>query len=491
MLPWPILGRSFRRRFGSGGGGGTAPTLFDNLAGYWPLDEADGTRYNTSRDADHAADGSSVAGVGGKAVFVAASTDYLSIADSVALSLGSDTAFTLAIRFTPLVTVAGTQAIVAYNTDDNNNTFAFWLYRTGSEIRLRVGNGTTFTSVTTSGLGLTIGQEYQIVAGYDKVTQRLSVKVDAGTTIFAAWTGGTINSAGTIQFGRLATAVFYLDGRLRDFHYWNGRYLTTAEQTSILNNPYPFGDTTYGISTLAPNLASGGYAWHDFSDASQQFTDAGKTTPVVSDADPIRVITSKVGSHDWVAPSAGVRPLYKTNVQNSLAVGRWNGSDSQLNMDEAWPDTDYTAFLVVKNNDVTVGSHVVSDNLYLALTSAGYSGTPRVALHFNNSPTFSSMTSNLINVDGWTIIEIVRSGNNWSLLNNGQNLATLTVAANFSVGHVGPWVNTDSTWWADMDLADSYRASVAHDARTRAQIRAYFAAKWAVTHVRINPYRVS
>lgn len=69
-------------------------------------------------------------------------------------------------------------------------------------------------------------------------------------------------------------------------------------------------------------------AWWDFSDVTTLFTDAG-TTPVSADAQAIYQANDKGPNDLHVAQAtAGARPTYKTGIQNSLSVARFDGGDS-------------------------------------------------------------------------------------------------------------------------------------------------------------------
>src|SRR6185503_18751932 len=50
-----------------------------------------------------------------------------------------------------------------------------------------------------------------------------------------------------------------------------------------------------------------------------------------SDGDPVGTWTDQSGtSHDFTQATSGKKPLYKTNIQNSLPVVRFDGSDDEM-----------------------------------------------------------------------------------------------------------------------------------------------------------------
>jgi len=68
-----------------------------------------------------------------------------------------------------------------------------------------------------------------------------------------------------------------------------------------------------------------------------------------------------IGAEYWYDKQFALRAGFfyedKTNIQNSLGVGRWTGSDpegvtdSELDFDEATPSGDFTMFIIAKNSD--------------------------------------------------------------------------------------------------------------------------------------------
>lgn len=69
----------------------------------------------------------------------------------------------------------------------------------------------------------------------------------------------------------------------------------------------------------------------DFSDISTLYQDSGKTTAVSADNDPIGAAVDQSGNgNDALQTTVGMRPTYKTSIQNSLSVARGDGSDDKM-----------------------------------------------------------------------------------------------------------------------------------------------------------------
>lgn len=77
--------------------------------------------------------------------------------------------------------------------------------------------------------------------------------------------------------------------------------------------------------TLSP------YLWLDASDITTLFQDAGGTTPVASDGDPVGLWLDKSGNgRHYSQATSGRRPTYKTNVQNGKPGILFDGVDDFL-----------------------------------------------------------------------------------------------------------------------------------------------------------------
>jgi len=86
-----------------------------------------------------------------------------------------------------------------------------------------------------------------------------------------------------------------------------------------------------GDAVFSPASIAGLVGWWDFSDISTLYQDASKTTPVASDGDVIGAVQDKSGNgNDFTQGNADLKPLYKTNIQNGLSMGRFDGTDDYL-----------------------------------------------------------------------------------------------------------------------------------------------------------------
>jgi len=301
-------------------------------------------------------------------------------------------------------------------------------------------------------------------------------------------TGGMLGTfTGTMTAARLGSN--YTD----DLH-WKGQQAQTGlwtielTATEIRNLLTPSDLSSLIIHQIDPDSLSNQYSWHDFSDINTLFQDVAKSIPVTSDVDPIRLVVDKFADADnLTAPSDAVRPLYKTNIQNSLSVGLWNGVDTRLDH-TLWANVDFTAFFVCKNFDTSNGSHVEYGGGYFAVTGAGYDvGNPYAVLHLNTTSDAISSTSGA-NTDVFHIIEITKSGAVWTLRIDGLTAGTMNVTGGNFWGPTSIGPESIANWWFDGYLAERIRYTTVLGAKTIASIRYELAEKWGLTNVSYGVY---
>jgi hypothetical protein len=231
-----------RKAFQTAVGGGSSSLLTD-LVGYWKLDEASGTR-NDSVGTSHLTDNNTVTQAAGKqgnsAQFTASSSEYLSCTDNATLSLASDTSFTIAL-WAYGDSFANFPALFqkgAFN--GNGDEYILYWHASFSTWRFLVGNGSSFGTVEWSSAPAT-STWYFIVCWHDAAANTINIQVNDGTTVSAAWTGGTQDTTSPLHIGRGGTS--YWNGRIDEVGFWK-RVLTSAERTALYNSSngvtYPF-----------------------------------------------------------------------------------------------------------------------------------------------------------------------------------------------------------------------------------------------------------
>lgn len=239
--------------------------LLTNLVSYWKLsDLVDSVGANTLTNNNAA---TFVAGKIGNAVnLVAASTQYLSVADNASLDFTSAMTIDGWVKFT---TSGGIQTLAS---KWNFSTDGCWaIQMTAGEIVVNVATTPTDGGTThgdTSGLGLTTATWYHIAVVFDGTltgnANRLKVFVNGvqKTLTFTGTIPATLlNSASAFELGRFQGLGRFLDGLLDEVAQW-GRALTSAEilarYAAGTGIQWPFGTTS-----IPPEEVDGPYISFD------------------------------------------------------------------------------------------------------------------------------------------------------------------------------------------------------------------------------------
>lgn len=225
-------------------------SLYTNLSGYWDLDEASGTRYNSAGTtaADYTDNNTvtSTAGVsaslytGPSAQFTSANSESLTVADSASISTG-DIDFTLA-GWVYFDSQSGEGVLVSKQTDTSTREFLLRYDNSTDKIVFDVynGSGTSVGSVSTTS---TISSKawYFVLAWHDSTANTVNIAINNGTADSSATSGSPTDTSADLKLGaRNSTPTAFLDGRLDEVAYWK-RLLTTAEKTGLYNSG--FGST--------------------------------------------------------------------------------------------------------------------------------------------------------------------------------------------------------------------------------------------------------
>lgn len=323
-------------------------------------------------------------------------------------------------------------------------------------------------------------------------------------TCAAGASAGT-NSQNDLEFGAISgTHASKFNGWIADFSVWN-TVLSSGDLASYRSFDPAVAATTLGRQvTGGTSIAADGLShlrdWLDYSDTASLYTDTGKTTNVASDGDAIAVAANKTGAQylrDFTQSSSGLRPLYKTNINNGLGCGLWDGSDDTLTMTSAWGKGGaFTLFVIAKNLDQTIGSHILfaAGNSYLVVTGFNYSGntgnnglnpngSPYVGLHCADSNFIP--VGNLVNPTGFNIIEIVCNGSNFKVFVNGIHLGGTGVGTN-TAGFSPVEMGGDSAraqWRMDGYIQEYAHYTVDHSIQSRDAYRRGLASKYSIPNV--------
>ena len=214
--------------------------LKDSLQGYWKLEEASGNRVD-SHGANTLTDNNTVTSAVGKigtaGQFTAANSEFLSVADNAALSMGNiDFAMAAWVYFD---TVADAKAIISKG---NTGTFDYeYLLRTrdnGGNIQffLQISDGSAnegLVHATTFGVPST-ATWYWVFCYHDATANTIGISVNNGTVDTTAYTFGSNDGAGAFNIGAYLSNQMFFNGRIDEVAIWK-RVPTTAERTEIYN----------------------------------------------------------------------------------------------------------------------------------------------------------------------------------------------------------------------------------------------------------------
>lgn len=115
-----------------------------------------------------------------------------------------------------------------------------------------------------------------------------------------------------------------------------------------------------GAASFVPTDVAGLAGWYDFSDATTLYTDAG-TTLVSADGDLIHQANDKSGNgRHVIQATSGVRPAYKTAIQNGKSVSRYDGA-RRLRVASLTLNQPNTVFVVCKWNGAAGNNQIVTD----------------------------------------------------------------------------------------------------------------------------------
>jgi hypothetical protein len=215
--------------------------LTDNLISCWELDETSDTRYDAHGDndlTDTNAVGYAAGNLGNAADFVPVNNQYLSRADNAELSLGADTAFTIAAWFKSDVGTGSGKVICGKGAGYVTTTTEYLLWDSNASYtyQFAISNGSSTAVATIASFPESGGWHY-IIGWHDPSdgADKIYVQFDNATPVEAAWSGGTVND-GSGAFGiGYATDGAVWDGLIDQTAFWK-RVLTPQERSDLYNS---------------------------------------------------------------------------------------------------------------------------------------------------------------------------------------------------------------------------------------------------------------
>ena len=217
--------------------GGGSSSLNVGLISFWNLEEASGTRADAV-GSNNLTDNNTVTQAAGKilnaAQFTAANSEYLSIADNAALSVG-DISFTVS-AWIYLDSLGADRTVLSkdngagvYDLRVTNTNRVLWL--------VRQSGGADCGRVTATNFGaLSASTWYHVVAYHDADANEVGVVINSGTPQTASTTGTPFDDSVAFAVGRHSDGSFpqYWNGRIDAVGFWKKK-LSTSEIATLHN----------------------------------------------------------------------------------------------------------------------------------------------------------------------------------------------------------------------------------------------------------------
>jgi hypothetical protein len=246
---------------------GTLPT---GLVAYYKLGESSGVR-SDSKGSNDLTDNNTVGSASGKngsaANFVAANSEYLSIADNADLSVGDTIGC-----WVYLDSKTNTSGfVVKYNSATNSIEYALDYEPSADRFRFLVSSdGIATKTVLADNLGSpSTGQWYFIRAWHDPDADTINIQVDNGTVDSESHSGGIKDGTATFSIGAYADqSTGFMDGRIDEVGIWK-KVLSSQEASDLYNQgsgntyiPASSGDGFVAIAVIpATTETEGDQVW--------------------------------------------------------------------------------------------------------------------------------------------------------------------------------------------------------------------------------------
>ena len=328
-----------------------------------------------------------VRGQGMAAQFTAATSEYLSIADNAALSMG-DIDFTIETWVYKDSSPANNMVIVSkHNTTDNKREYQLFWKNTTDKFYFVVSNdGTTSAEVKSDTLGNpSNGQWYHIIAWHDATANTINIQVNNGTADSTAHTTGVLDSDSPFQLGARATATpaEFWDGRIGVSRVWK-RTLTAAEKTYLYN-----AGVGRAYDELDPSLRVSLIACWELNEPSGTRTDIHGANNLTDNntvtTNPGTILNAIGSARDFSSfnnPAVQTTQAKKPRIRQSSSTGRdimkFDGVNDVLSLgDQTFLDalTQMSIFVVVKPTTVTTSAWASKYNDTTSKARAWYFGS--------------------------------------------------------------------------------------------------------------------
>lgn len=264
------------------------------------------------------------------------------------------------------------------------------------------------------------------------------------TTLFnVAATGVTTDATTSLIWGSRLTPDLFANASFSDFRIRNVP-ITSGFLSELLTKMNP--------ARRSDNFTAKRHFYIDFNNSDYIFSNTAGTTPVV-DNDPIRYIRNNISGNfgemfrNLTSASSGVSPTWQTAIINGFACAQWDGTDDNFDFENTLfgeRGGKWTMFFVMRNDDATFGSHILSGNNYVVLTGSNYSGAsppttvnPYAVMHPNPAGTQVHTNTKGPGVDDFKVVAFRRNLSEIDAWNGDKVKSSSTSSSLFSISDMG------------------------------------------------------
>lgn len=431
------------------------------LQAYWKLDEASGSRADSSGNGNTLTDNNTVTSLASDywktgencALFTAANFEYLSLTDAaqVGLELNSSN-FTVSVFAKP-VSFGQQGVIIGKNAASNDG---YLVYLPAGDTRVNVYLNASLYQTATGAVAA--GRWNHICVVYDKTNSKLMVYVDGKlypTSASASYFTASDNLAGNatdVQVGKYGSSAAYYDGYMKDLAVWN--VALTPLQVKSLALGIDLSSYSYrpdNVSTPPSHY----YKLNELSNAAGAVTRVDSALSGGINLTDTNTVTSREGYHETVGAK-----FVSANTEYLTGSG----------------------FTAIGTGDFTYVGWVKFDTLTAQWTLVGRGSTAAgvVITWYNVANQFYVYINGSAFTWSWTPIAntlyhfaLKRSGSTLTAYVDGVSLGTNTSSANISAttfwigtdsGHVAAYMNgmlSDVAEWVGYALTDAEIKSLA------------------------------
>jgi len=236
-------------------------------------------------------------------------------------------------------------------------------------------------------------------------------------------------------------------------------------------------------SSFTPSSISGLTLWLDASDPASLFQNTNATTPAYQTSDYVSLWKDKSGNgNNATQATDSLRPYLVTSSQNSRNVIRfpyaaWNAATGPYMNATIGSLSAYSVFIVCKFRTSEFYSMVLTGGSS-QFEVRNYSTTGYIEWNVAGSYFLRDTVSN---VGNYILIELTRSGSDYTIYKNGISVATSNNASNLNIGST-IYISSRSgnSYYFDGDMAEMIIYNSAITTAQRQQVEQYLNQKWGI-----------